>query len=168
MSKIWKIVIWVLAILAILALIAFITFKSVWDKISFSIPRLTGLDLQGLTLNDFLNIALSGTQKEVTVGIAMDIKNDSNISIPFKVYSIGISYNGETIAKSSEALSSQKFTLPAHGLVTISDTVKVILNNAGGNLLIEKLKGGKPELQYNIMFSIFGIPIPYKGDSFTW
>lgn len=168
MSKTWKIIIWVLAILAILAFIAFITIKSVFDKISFSTPRLTGLDLKGLTLNDFLNIALSGTQKEVTVGMAIDIKNDSNLSIPFKIYSISISHNGETIAESSEALSGQKFTLPAHGIVTISDTVKVILNNAGGNLLIEKLKGGKPELKYNIVFSIFGIPIPYKGDSFSW
>lgn len=168
MSKIWKIVIWILVILAILAFIAFIIFKTVWDKISFSTPRLTGLNLQGLTLNDLLSIALSGSEKEVSVGLEIDINNASGLSIPFGIYKISLSHNGTTIAESSEALSNQKFVLPKNGKVTIADTIKVLLNDAGGNILIEKIKGGKPELKYTILFSVFGIPIPYKGDSFTW
>lgn len=168
MKKWLKIVLIILAVLAVLALIGFIWVKSIFNKISFSKPKLQSLDLQGLTLTDFLNAAFAGQSRTVTVTLGIDIINNSGLSIPFSIYSIKLLHNDVVIGESSTALSAQRFTLPANNYVSISDTITVSLNDAGGQLLIEKLKGGRPILEYKILFSVFGIPVPYKGDSFTW
>lgn len=166
--KWWKIVLLVLGILAVLAAAAFFWGKSVFNKISFGKPKLQGLDLKGITLAELASAAFAGQAKTVTVTLGMDITNAGGLSIPFRIYKIKLLHNDETVGESSDALSAQRYTLPKNGYVSISDTLNVFINDAGGQLLIEKIKGGHPEMQYQILFSIFGIPVPYKGDSFTW
>lgn len=168
MSKAWKIVLIVLLIIVVLAVIAFFWAKSIWDKISFGKPRIRGLDLQGLSLADLVNIAFAGASKTITANIELDIKNDSGTSIPFRIYKIRLVSNGTVISETSEQIVQKKFSLPARGSVTIADTITFNINDVVGNILIEKAKGNSVQLEYQIVFSLFGIPVPYHGDTFTW
>lgn len=168
MSKGVKILLWIVVIIAVLAIIGFIWAKNAFDKISFSVPRLQGLDMQGLTLNDLAKIALEGGQKELKVSLAMDAKNENNFSIPFGNMLVKMYYGSTLIASTSPSLENKKFVLPAKGSVTVSDTINIILNTAGAKLLIEKLKGGHPQINYSIGLRVFGIPIPSIKNSFAW
>lgn len=135
-----------------------------WDKISFSKPIPQGLDLNGITLADLANIALAGKSKTVTATITMNIKNDNSFSIPFSA-KVKLLYQDTVIAETS----SISGTIPANGTFPISDKVKIILNNAGGAILIEKLKGKPVQMDYSISLSLFGIPIPKDiKNSFIW
>lgn len=164
MNKGLKIVLWIVIILAVVAVITFFWGKSAWDKIDFGKPRLEGLDLQGLTLNDLANIALAGQSKTVTATIVMDIKNDNGFSIPFSSIKAQLSYKGTVIAETTD---NSSHTVPANGILSLSDNVNIILNNAGGALLIEKLKGNHPQIDYTIILKVFGIPIPSQTGNFT-
>lgn len=167
MSKGLKIVVWIVVILVVLGIIAFTWGKSAWDKIDFGKPRLEGLDLQGLSLNDLANIALAGQSKTVTATVVMDIKNDNGFSIPFSSIKAQLSSKGVVIAQTTD---TSAHTVPANGILSLSDNVDIILNNAGGALLIEKLKGNHPQIDYEVDLKVFGIPVslfyPIK-DSFT-
>lgn len=167
MKKGLQILIWIVVIIAVIAVFAFFWGKGVWNKISFSVPRPEGLDLQGLTLADLANIALTGQTKTVTATLSMDIKNDNNFSIPFSNIRVRMIYNDVVIAETSDMLAQNK-VVPANSVLTVSDKVNIILNNAGGNLLIEKIKGGHPRIDYVISVRVFGIPLPSIKNSFVW
>lgn len=162
-----KIFLWILLILAVLAVIGFFWVKSIWDSISFSPPSLQGLNLQGLTLTDLASIAFEGQSKTVTVTLAMAIKNDNNFSIPFSNMKVKLYYDNTIIAETSNLISGKQ-VVPANGALTVSDTVNVILNNAGGKLLIDKINGGHPSIDYSISLKVFGIPLPNIKNNFTW
>lgn len=164
--KAWKIVLIVIAVLGALAAAAFFWGKSVWDKIGFGIPRLTGLNFNGLTLTDLANIALTGQQKEATANVAMDVVNQNNFSIPFSSLRVKLFYNGQAIAETSDLLA-QKQSVPANGTLTVNDTVKIYLNDAGVQFLLDKLKDGKATLDYKIMVKVFGIPLPKALQTYT-
>lgn len=168
MSRILKIVIWIVVILVVLGVLGYLWAKSVWDKISFSPPRLQSLDLQGLTIEDLVNIAFTGSQKEVIVTLGMDIKNANSFSIPFGKMKVKLYHNDTLIAATSPVLSAQKFKLAPNSTTSISDTVNIILNNAGGQMLIEKIKGGSPKIDYEVGLSLYGIPLPSIKNSFAW
>lgn len=161
MSKGLKIFLFVLAAVSTLAFLAFMWGKSVWDKISFGKPRITGLDFNNLSLIDLANIAFTGGQQEVTANIGIDIANQNSFAIPFSSLKVKLLYNDEVIGQTSDMLA-QKQSVPANGTLPLNDTVKIILNNAGAQLLTDKIKNGKATLQYKIMVKVFGIPLP-KG-----
>lgn len=168
MSTGLKIFLWILAILAVIAVIAFFWAKSIFDKVNFSAPKLYSLDLQGLTLNDLVKIALEGSQKEVKVTLGMDISNANSFSIPFSNMNVKMYYAGAIIAQTSPALQNQKFVLPANGNLSVTDNISIVLNPEGIKMLIEKIKGGQPKIDYKIGLKVFGIPLPSIQNSFTW
>ncbi len=157
--KTWQIVLIVILIFAIAFAAVFFWGKSIWDKITFGMPRLLGLNLNGLTLSDFGSIATSGTSKEVTATVAMDIKNGNSFSIPFSSLAVKFYYKDNEIAETSDMLSTTK-QIPANGTFTGTDTVKIILNGSGIQMLIDKLTTKKVTLEYRINVKIFGIPLP--------
>lgn len=167
MSKGLKIIVWIVVILAVLGIIAFFLGKNAWDKLTFGKPTLQGLDLQGLSLNDLANIALAGQSKTVTATVIMDIKNDNSFAIPFSSIKASFSYKGTVIAETTD---NSSHTVPANGILSLPNNINIILNNAGGALLIEKLKGNHPQIDYEVDLKVFGIPVslfyPIK-DSFT-
>ena len=164
--KAWKIVLIVLAVMAALGAAAFFWGKSVWNKIAFGKPRLTGLNLNAITLTDLANIAFTGLQKEVTADIAMDVVNQNNFSIPFSSLRVKLFYNGETIAETSDLLA-QKKSVPANGTLSVSDMIKLILSGATAQMIEDKIKNGKATLEYKIMVKIFGIPLPKALQTYT-
>lgn len=157
--KSWQIVLIVVLIFGIAFATFFFWGKSVWDKITFGKPRLLGLNLNGITLTELANLAVSGTPKEVTATIAMDVKNDNNFSIPFSSLKVKLFYKGAEIAATSDLLSATN-QVPANGTFTGTDTVKIILNGAGIDMLIDKLTAKQITLDYKIMVKVFGIPLP--------
>lgn len=167
MNKALKIFLWIIVILAVLAAFAFFFGKNYWDKISFSKPQIHGLDLQGLTLGDFVNAAFTGTERTINATLGIDIKNDNSFSIPFGNMKIKLLYNNVVVAQTSDAFANQKFTVPANGTLTVSDTINVLLNNAGA-FLVEKIKGKHPQMDYVINLRVSGIPLPSIKNSFTW
>lgn len=167
MSKGLKIVLLILAIVVVVGAFAFSWGKSSWEKIAFSQPKLQGLDLHGLTLQDFTNIAFTGQTKTVTATLGMVISNQNNFAIPFSRMKVTILYNDTLIAETSQALSNNK-TVPANGTLALSDNINIILNNAGGNLVVAKLSGKNPVVDYVINVSVFGIPLPSIKNSFVW
>lgn len=167
MSKGVKIFLWVLfglVILAGLAIGAYFWAKNAWDKISFSAPKLKGVDFRSISLTDLANIVLAGGTKTIVATISMDIKNDNSFKIPFTVKA-KLFYQ-EVLIAVTHSLSG---VIPAKGTLTISDQVNIILNQAGAAILIEKIKGGTPKIDYSLSLSLFGIPIPKKiKSSFPW
>lgn len=159
MNKALKIFLWIIVVIIIVAAVGFFWGKSSWDKINFSKPAIQGLDLQGLTAADLVGIALTGQTKTVTVALGMAIQNENNFSVPFSNMKIKFFYGDTLIAETSDSFSQKNFTLPANGTLAVNDTVNIILNNAGGQLLIEKIKGNNVQLNYTIGISVFGIPI---------
>lgn len=165
MNKGLKIFLWILAIIIVLAVMGYFLSKTILDNVIFSKPIPQGLDLKGLTLGDLANIALAGEQKTVTVTVGMNITNNNSFAIPFSNVKAQLYYKGVLIGETNDPDSH---TIPASGSAQFTDTVNIILNNAGGNLLIEKLKGGKPQLDYVIGLRVFGIPIPSVKDTLIW
>ena len=164
--KAWKIILIVLLVLGALGAAAFFWGKSVWDKIGFGKPRITGLNLSGITPADLANIAFTGLQREVTADIAMDVVNQNNFSIPFSSLRVKLFYNGEAIAETSDLLA-QKQSVPANGTLPVNDTVKLILSGATAQMIEDKIRNGIATLQYKIMVKIFGIPLPKALQTYT-
>lgn len=169
MSTGLKIFLWIAAIIAVLAALAFLVVipwaTKVWDRITFSEPRVEALDLQGLSLQDLANIAFTGTTKEVTAILGMDIKNENNFSIPFSNLRAQLFYQDTLIAETTDTRS---YNVPANGGLAFSNPVKIILNNAGGQLLIAKATGGNPIIDYVIKANVFGIPLPSIKNKMPW
>lgn len=161
MKKGWKIFWVVVVVLSAIGAIAFFWGKGVWDKITFDIPRLVGLNFNGLTAADIAAIAVAGGTKEVTATVQMDVSNQNNFPIPFSNLKVVLKYNGDTIAQTSNLLAAGQ-KVPANGTLSVQDTVSVILSGAGGQMLLEKLKGNKVTIEYSVQVRIFGIPLP-KG-----
>lgn len=169
MSKGVKILLWVLVILAALALLIYFLVvpwaKKIWDRITFSVPRLQGLDLKGLTLADITSIAFSGEEKQVDAQLGMDIKNENNFSIPFSNIKAKLFYDNELIAETTDDASH---TVPANGIFPLSNLVNIHLNGAGGRMLIDKLQGKTPMIDYEVSANVFGVPIKNIKNNFTW
>lgn len=169
MSKGVRILLWVLAILAVLALVIYFLVvpwaTKVWDRITFSLPRLQGLDLKGLTLQDIINIAFTGGEKEVEAQLGMDIKNENGFSIPFSKVKAKLFYEGQLIAETTDNASH---LVPANGALALSNPVKIRLNDAGGRLVIEKLQGKTPVIDYEINANVYGVGLPTIKKNFTW
>lgn len=169
MSRGVQILLWVLAILAVLALIIYFLVvpwaTKVWDRITFSVPRLQGLDMKGLTLADIANIAFSGEEREVDAQLGMDIKNENNFSIPFSKVRAKLFYEGQLIAETTDNASH---LVPANGVLPLSNLVKIRLNDAGGRIVIDKLQGKTPVIDYVIDANVYGIPLPSIKNNFTW
>lgn len=167
MNKGSKIILWVVIILVVLSAFGFFWGKSAWDKISFSAPRLQAINFQGITLTDLANIALLSQTKTITVGLSMDINNQNNFSIPLSSLNVKLVYDNTVIAQTSNMLLNKQ-TVPANGTLTVADNVNVILNNAGGALLIEKIKGRAVTIDYIINMKVFGIPLPSIKKNLIW
>jgi LEA14-like dessication related protein len=164
--KPWKIIIIILLVLAAAGAIAFFWGKSVWDKITFGVPRVLGLDFNGITLEDAASIVLAGSQKEINALIAMDVSNKNNFSIPFSSLKVELLYNGQTIAETSDAFT-QKQSIPANGVLYATDNVKIILSGAAAQLALDKLQNGKATINYKIKLNVFGIPLPKSFQTFS-
>lgn len=169
MSKASRIVLWIILILVIISALigTFIWGKNAVNKISFSKPRPQALDLQGLSLVDLANIVIGAQAKIIKATISMDIKNDNNFSIPFSNLNVSLSYNNVLIAQTSNMLA-QKKVVPANGILTVSDTVNIILSNETAAFLKDKINGNHPELDYVVNLNVFGIPIRSISDKFVW
>lgn len=147
--------------------------KSVWDKISFN-PYFVSADFQGLTLKDIPAILASGEKKTVQATLGMQVKNDSNVSITFGSLKATLYYEGNIIGQTSDSLASKKFTSDAHSqdaTPPITDVVNIVLSQATAKLLIDKITGVKPQIDYEISLSVLGIPITKIisiKNSFTW
>lgn len=159
MSRAWKIVMWVIIIVVVVGFAGLMWAKSVWDNISFGMPRVTGLNLNGLTLADLKNLLLQGGSKDVSARLEMDVVNQNSFSIPFSNLKVKLIYKGQPIAETSNLISGQN-RVPANGTFTGVDDVKITLSNAGIQMLIDKLVNGKVTLDYKIMVKVFGIPLP--------
>ena len=174
MSKGWKIFWWIfviiLIILIVIGIFQYYKWKGIWEKIHFSKPIPTALNLQGLTLADILSAAFTGTQKDITATLAMSITNDSDTDITFNNMKVKLLYNGSLISETSETLANTNFVLKAHDTLQVSDTINIRLNTAG-DFLKEKVLGGHPSVDYTVDLSVYGIPVgkiyPIEG-SFTW
>lgn len=169
MSTGLKIFLWTLAILAVLALLIYFLVvpwaTKVWDRITFSVPQLQDLDLKGLNLQDLANIAFTGQAKEVNARLGMDIKNENDFAIPFSKVKAKLLYNDQVIAETQDNASH---LVPANGTLSLSNVVDIILNNAGGQLLIDKLSGKTPVIDYEINANVYGLPLPSIKNNFTW
>lgn len=158
--------------LAVLAWLA----KMALDNITFGGYKWKA-DLRGLKLSDIPDIILKGEERTIYVDFGMDLINKNPISIPFCYFNIIFSYEGVDFVKSSEALADKCHDLPKNGVLPITDTLTVKLNQTVAKLLANKfIAGGKPNIGYEIDLSIFGIPVgrilkffgyPIKN-SFPW
>lgn len=158
MSRAWKIVMWVLIIFVAIGITGFFWAKSVWDKISFGMPRIKALNLNGLTLADIKKL-IPGDSKVITATTEMDVINKNGFSIPFSNLRVKMFYKGQPIAETSNLIAGEN-RVPANGTFTGVDDVKITLSNAGIQMLIDKLVNGKITLDYKIMVKVFGIPLP--------
>ena len=174
MSKGWKIF-WIILIVLVLIGIGYSVhlyykWKDIWEKITFSKPIPTALDLQGLGLSDLLNLSLGKPIKNISAGLEMYITNDSDTEISFNNLRVTISYKGQIITQTSDTLYNTNYVLPAGGVEKVSDTIN-INSNAAAEFLEEKILGGHPVVDYKVDLSVYGIPIgkiyPIEG-SFTW
>lgn len=169
MSTGLKIFLWILAIIAFLALVVYVVIipwgKGVWDKISFSTPKLQTLDLKGLTLDDLKKLALSGGSKDVTVTLGMDIKNDNNFSIQFSTLKVEIYYKGTLIAKTED---NTWHTIPGNSIYPFSSIVNITLNGAGLQMILEKAITGKTSVDFKTDIRVYGIPVPTIETNLSW
>lgn len=172
MSKRAKIILWSIAGIIVSAIIIGIWYgKKIFKKITFQNFRITGVNFHGLTLQDIPKILQSGTSKNITVTLGLDIKNENNISIPFCYLKIKLLYNGQEIARTSDTLAKTCYEIPANGILPVSDTVNITLNQVGAAMAIEKLTGKKVKLDYEVELSAVHIPsmiIPTIRGNFEW
>lgn len=148
----------------------FLWAQSIWTKVKIT-PYFVSADFKGLNLQDVRAILASGEEREIDAVLGMEIRNDSNSAITFSGLKAKLSHNGVLIAETSEELANQKFTAKANEVLQVTDSVKVKLNQAGAQLLLNKLAAQKSKIDYTLEFSVYGIPIlrwfPIKN-SFTW
>lgn len=168
-----------LAILLPLGILIWVFFwgKSIWDNIKIK-PYFVSADLKGLNLQDVQDV-LAGQERTIDSVLGMEIKNDSDSNITFSGLKAKLYYQGTLLAETSDALADKKFTATAHNLnapLNVTDSVTLRFNDKSVQLLADKvtaqLTGGKkPEIDYTIELSIYGIPIlkwfPIKG-TFPW
>lgn len=164
-----KIFLWILAIIVVLAIITFAFIipwgKGVWDKISFSTPKLQALDLKGLTLADLKKLALSGGSKDVTLTLGMDIKNDNNFDISFSTLKVEIYYKGTLIAKTQD---NAWHTIPKNSMYPFSSIVDITLNGAGLQMILEKVVSGKTSVDFKTDIRLYGFPVPTINTNLVW
>lgn len=174
MSKGWQIF-WIVLIILVVIGIAFgimqyYKWKQIWEKITFSKPIPTALDLKGVTVADLVNIGFGGENREIQTTLKMFITNDSDTEITFNNFRIVLSYNGQIITQTTDTLYNTNFILPANGVLPVQDTVNISVNRAV-EFLKEKLMGGIPIVKYKVDLSVYGIPVgriyPIQG-SFEW
>lgn len=170
MTKKGKTIWTLIAILVPLGIIISVFFwgKSIWDKLSFSKPYFVSFDMHGLTLADIPKSLILGNEKRVDITLGLDIKNDSSTSISFSCVKAKFYYEGALIGETSDSLSKQRFVAKKHDTLKVTDTTSIILNQAGGKLLLSKLSGGKPQIEYKILVCPLGIPIPIPKNNFIW
>lgn len=168
MSTVAKIFLWIA--IALVVLIGFASYwgKGVWDKITFSKPVPKSLSLNGLTLADLADIALTGKSKTVDVTVGMNIKNDNSFPIPFTLI-VELSYKGTDIFQTDKISG----TIPANSTYPVLAPAKITLSKAGAGFVSEKIRGGHPKIDYVLDLSLFGIHIPSSivpslTDSFIW
>lgn len=173
MPKWLRITLWILVPSVILmAVFAFLA-KRAWDKITFFNLDFSGADFHGLTLNDIPKI-IAGESRDVTVSLSMVIKNENDFSIPFCYLRATLFYEGLEIARTSDNIAKTCYNIPSKkdgGVLTVPDEVNIKLNKAGANLIVDKIKGQKPKIDYEVDLTIFGIRIGwfYKiKNSFIW
>lgn len=164
--KLLKIIGIILLVLAILAAIAFFWGKSIWDKITFGVPKVLGLDFNGITLADIANIVLTGQPKEVNALITMDVVNQNNFPIPFSSLKVKLFYNDQLLAETSDAFT-QKQSIPANATLYATDNVKILLSGAAAQLAKDKIQNGHVTLNYKVMVKIFGIPLPKSFQTYS-
>ena len=174
MKTFWTIVGWIFGILIFFGLIGagvwFIKLKPIWDAISFKNYSFSSADLDKLSLSDIPTI-LSGGEKQINVDFGMDVQNDSNTAIKFGNIKGVLSYKGQKIAETSPALEAKTYTLPANGSVRVEDTIALTLNQAGGQMIVDKIGGRPVKIDLAISLSALGIPrmlIPTFNTSFDW
>lgn len=169
MSTGMKIFMWILVIIAVLAVVTFVFIipwgKGVWNKISFSKPKLQALDLKGLTLPDLQSLALSGGSKDVSVTLGMDIKNDNNFSISFSTLKVQLYYKGTMIAETTD---NAWHSIPANSVYPFSSIVNITLNGAGLQMIIEKLVTGKTSVDLKTDIRVYGFPVPTIETNLPW
>lgn len=159
MSKGVKIALWSLATLLVAGVTWGIWYgKKIWNKLAFQDFSITGVNFHGLTLKDIPDIIKSGTSKNITITIGINIKNDNNFSIPFCYLNIKLLYKGVEIARTSDTLANTCYSIPANGVLPISDTINIVLNNAGINMAVEKLTGGKAKIDYEVELNVLHVP----------
>lgn len=171
MKKVLKITGIVLGSLLVLGVIGFFIGKSIFEKLTFQNFSFADLDLHGLSLQDIAKALLAGDEKPIDVTLAMEIKNENNFSIPFCYLNARLFYRGTLIATTSEKLALTCYGVPANGVLTVSDRIKIILNKAGGLLILDKFAGKKPKIDYEVELSAANIPsllIPTIKNNFAW
>lgn len=151
----------------------FLWAKNIWNKIKIT-PYFVSADFKGLNLKDVQDILVSGDEKTIDAVLGMEIKNDSGTDITFSGLKAKLYYNGTLLSETSSQLANQKFIAKAHNIdapLQVTDAITVRLNQTGAQLLVEKLSGSKPKIDYTIELSIYNIPIlkwfPIKNN-FTW
>lgn len=164
-----RILIIIVLILVIAGVIGYFQAKTVWDKIKFDFAK----GFRGINLSSFnpQELLLSG-QTKINPILGIDIINDNSFDIPFKEMKATVYYNGAVIGETSSDLYGRTFNVPRHSTLSVTDPINLYLNEAGGRLLLAKIGGGQPELNYQIkvkiqLFGFLWIPITYK-DTFSW
>ena len=174
MSKGWQIfwlgLILLLVIGIIFGIFQYYKWKDIWEKITFSKPIPTALDLKGLTLADLVNIGFGGPQKDISASLKMFITNDSTTEVTFNKLRVTLLYKGQIITQTSDKLYNTNYVLPAGGVEEVEDTINISVNTAA-DFLKEKVLGGHPVVDYTVDLSVNGIPIgkiyPITGN-FAW
>lgn len=174
MSRTAKIIVWSIIGLIIIGIIAYVIYwaNNLWKKITFE-PFFVSADLSGLTIKDVAGALVGKDQKEITVTMGVDVKNDNTRSIKFGNFRMKLSYKGIEMATTSDKLASETFVVPAKGEpnnpLPIPDTVRVFLNQGIALLITDKIQSKKPKVDYSIYLSVFGIYIPFPiTGSFEW
>jgi len=161
----------VLGALILIGVIAFFVGKNIFEKLTFKNFSFANLDLHGASIQDIAKALLAGEEKPIDVTLAMEILNENNFSIPFCYLNARLYYRGTLMATTSETLEQTCYSVPANGVLPISDRIKIILNKAGGLLLLDKFAGKKPRIDYEIELSAANVPswmIPTIKNSFAW
>ena len=162
-----------IAVIIPLGIIALIAYgMSIWKNISIK-PYFVSADLSGLSLADIPAI-LTGGQRQVKTVLGMEVLNDSDVDISFSSLKATLYYEGNKIGETSDKLKNTKYVASAHNLLNplrVSDEVTLTLNQSVAKLLVDKISGKKPKVDYEIQLTILGIPFfkwfPIKSN-FEW
>lgn len=147
--------------------------KSLFDKIKITAYFISA-DFKGLNLKDIQDILASGQEKEIDAVLGLQVVNESNTPITFSGLKAKLYYVGTLIAQTGDVIANQKYTATANNVnapLQVAVPVTVKLNQAGARLLLAKLTGQNPSVDYEIELSLMGIPVlrwfPIK-DKFKW
>lgn len=172
MTKTGKTILTIVAVVVPLGIIisAVMWGKGIWDKIKIK-PFFVSVDFKGLSLKDAQDILINGGEKTINAVIGMEVKNNSGTNISFSGLRAKLYYNGVVLAETSQALANKKLVATAHNEsdpLKVTDSVTIKLNKSTAQFALDKLLGRKPQIDYTIELSLFGIPIlkwfPIKGN----